>query len=387
MASENNYLDDLDNLLDQTATSETAQSETIVDSSTPPVSSADIQLTQEESAQAVTTWAKVIENASEALQEATHTVQSAAHKNIELAKLQQEGAKDLSDAASGWRHATRQAVQEVETTKKNIIFLTVISGLIALAGFGTTIGVMLDSRGSIAKMGNAILENVDEHQSVVSKTLTIKIDELASTIEQLEVNLTPHASDNKAETSTTTTNDANTDMSAAVIPTEALPAIQEAPPAPAPEKTSSSVTAPTAAQVPPESTAQHKDTVEATMPPIFVEQLQQITQQLQQLQQLQQNWQTSQNGLQQQINQLPQTLDDKLQANLSKLNNTNHTSTATNVTVDNKAVLEQLGKLRNELADIRQTQTQIKQQLIEINAARNTPTYQYRNPDVERYPR
>lgn len=35
-------------------------------------------------------------------------------------------------------------------------------------------------------MSNAVLENVDEHQTLVSRTLTLKMDEMAATIERME---------------------------------------------------------------------------------------------------------------------------------------------------------------------------------------------------------
>ena len=116
--STHNYLDDLDNLLDnprsETSASvgkrQTTQSITEVVQDTDTLTTADsvADFDQVNEAQVAShTWATVIESASRALQDSTQMAQEAARKNIELAKEQQESIKELSDAASGWRHATR----------------------------------------------------------------------------------------------------------------------------------------------------------------------------------------------------------------------------------------------------------------------------------------
>ena len=130
--SAHNYLDDLDNLLDDPKSNLTSAPL----AKAPQASSSDVELssvaappsskpknTTDEAHQASQTWADVIESASRALHDGTQLAQEATRKNIELAKEQQKSIKELTDAASGWRHATRQAVQEVSATKKILLFL------------------------------------------------------------------------------------------------------------------------------------------------------------------------------------------------------------------------------------------------------------------------
>lgn len=201
--SRNQYLDELDNLLDNQQgdgfvrpepTPATLELDEEIVSATMPM---EDNTTQQQASQVNQTWAEVIESASQAMQDSSNLSQEAIQKNIELAKTQQESIKELADAAGGWRHATRQAVQEVNAAKKNVITLTIISGLIAIAGFGTTIGVMLQNKSSYIHMSNLILENVDEHQTLVSKTLTLKMDELSSTVEQMQATLALLAAGNE----------------------------------------------------------------------------------------------------------------------------------------------------------------------------------------------
>ncbi|HQR95285.1 MAG TPA: hypothetical protein PLF09_01640, partial [Thiotrichales bacterium] len=95
--SEHNYLDDLDNLLDnprQSAVKDSAEFEANeVDKNTAtdresmmPIS----PLATDEAHLASQTWANVIESASRALQDSTLLAQEATRKNLDLAKEQQE---------------------------------------------------------------------------------------------------------------------------------------------------------------------------------------------------------------------------------------------------------------------------------------------------------
>jgi hypothetical protein len=339
------------------------------------------------------TWASVIENASHSLQEGARTVQDAAHKNLELAKNQNENIKELVDAASGWRHATRQAVQEVAATKKNIIILTVISGVIAVAGFGTTIGVMLQSRSGLASMSNAVLENVDEHQTLVSRTLTLKMDEMAATIERMEGvidQLSPAdatKTQTKAPTADNTTN------------TEAEGEPPEDAPLPV-EKTLVAETAETAATASPvvqaiASTTQLNDVIVNATAPLNKQMNEKLTQVTGQLTQLEQNWKQSDATLQKQLSMIPNAVEEKLTPRLQALQKAAPTTatpaagTTTVINQDNKMVLEQLTRLRQDMAEIRQLQTVLKEQIGQLKQgqSREAAPYQYRNPEVERYPR
>jgi hypothetical protein len=421
VSNNHNYLDELDNLLDTppSHTHDGSRSRpTTASVSHPSVALSSVANNSDESLQAVTTWAQVIEQASNALQVATYTVQEAAQKNLDLAKSQQENSKELSDAASGWRHATRQAVQEVVATKKNIIMLTVLSGVIAVVGFSTTIGVMIQSRTGLAAMSNAVLENVDEHQTLVSKTMTLKMDELAATIERIEailannnpeqtaddepktlvLDIEQQALSNTDESDANPTPESNTATSAPQIKTPVLLANNT--PSQASTKPTANV-APNLTSVtmaPAITTASNSinsEEINKLLQTNHQPLLQQITQLNQQLMVMDKLWQEQNAQLQKQLSLIPALVEEKVQAKLAKLPTASpqvatsqaNTSTAT-VSVDNKAVLEQLNRLRQDLADIRQIQTQLRQQLSDMKAtqAAQQPIYQYRNPDVERYP-
>jgi hypothetical protein len=403
-----NYLDELDGLLDN-------PNDSIID--IPPAAhhaAATTQPTNTSPAQeARDTWAAVIENASRSLQEGARTVQDAAHKNLELAKNQNENIKELVDAASGWRHATRQAVQEVAATKKNIIILTVISGVIAVAGFGTTIGVMLQSRSGLASMSNAVLENVDEHQTLVSRTLTLKMDEMAATIERMEGVIDQLAPTDaaktqaKAPTADNTTNteadgetiiDANNALPDIVLPVEKN-IIAETPKTLASKEVAA--TTPVPANITPvvqttASTTQLNDVVVNATAPLNKQMSEKLTQVTGQLTQLEQNWKQSDATLQKQLALIPNAVEEKLTPRLQALQKSTPTTTipaatgtTTVISQDNKAVLEQLTRLRQDMAEIRQLQTLLKDQIGQLKQgqqSREPAPYQYRNPEVERYP-
>jgi hypothetical protein len=392
-----NYLDELDGLLDN-------PNESIIDIP-PPIGHHATASTQpvngSPSQEARDTWASVIENASHSLQEGARTVQDAANKNLELAKNQNENIKELVDAASGWRHATRQAVQEVAATKKNIIILTVISGVIAVAGFGTTIGVMLQSRSGLASMSNAVLENVDEHQTLVSRTLTLKMDEMAATIERMEGvidQLSPADATKTQAKAPTADNTSNTETegeppSDAPLPVEKTLVAETAKVIETAETTATA--SPVVQAI--ASTTQLNDVVVNATAPLNKQMNEKLTQVTGQLTQLEQNWKQSDAILQKQLALIPNAVEEKLTPRLQALQKaapatataTPAAGTTTIINQDNKMVLEQLTRLRQDMAEIRQLQTVLKEQIGQLKQgqSREAAPYQYRNPEVERYPR
>lgn len=422
--SAHNYLDDLDNLLDDPKSNLTSAPL----AKAPQASSSDVELssvaaspsskpknTTDEAHQASQTWADVIESASRALHDGTQLAQEATRKNIELAKEQQESIKELTDAASGWRHATRQAVQEVSATKKNIIILTVISALIAVAGFGTTIGVMLQSRASFVSMSNAILENVDEHQTIVSKTLTLKMDELASTIEQMQASI-DQLNTNRTNVASTPTpltpaddNESvkivaeepklpNNEMTTLIQPEAVKTPITETTIQPSITTVAASQAAPTSTTISaaPTPTPSHTMATSATPTAEAWQQLlTQVDQLQQQLQQIEQNAIKQGQAQNQQWQQVATQMDEKLAARLAKLpttaNETSKTPTSVTAVVDTKPIMDQLTRLRQEMAELRLLQQSLKEQMSQVKQSvtesANKP-YQYRLPqEGERYPR
>lgn len=424
--SAHNYLDDLDNLLDDPKSNLTSAPI----AKAPQASSSDVELssvaappsskpknTTDEAHQASQTWADVIESASRALHDGTQLAQEATRKNIELAKEQQESIKELTDAASGWRHATRQAVQEVSATKKNIIILTVISALIAVAGFGTTIVVMLQSRASFVSMSNAILENVDEHQTIVSKTLTLKMDELASTIEQMQASI-DQLNTNRTNVAITPTpltpaddNESmkivaeepklpNNEMTTLIQPEAVKTPITETTVQPSITAVAASQAAPTSTTISaaptPTPTPSHIMATSATPTAEAWQQLlTQVDQLQQQLQQIEQNSLKQSQDQNQQWQQLATQVDEKLAARLAKLpttaNETSKTPTSVTAVVDTKPIMDQLTRLRQEMAELRLLQQSLKEQMSQVKQSvtesANKP-YQYRLPqEEERYPR
>lgn len=422
--SAHNYLDDLDNLLDDPKSNLTSAPL----AKAPQASSSDVELssvaappsskpknTTDEAHQASQTWADVIESASRALHDGTQLAQEATRKNIELAKEQQESIKELTDAASGWRHATRQAVQEVSATKKNIIILTVISALIAVAGFGTTIGVMLQSRASFVSMSNAILENVDEHQTIVSKTLTLKMDELASTIEQMQASidqlntnrtnvastptpLTPADDNESVKIVAEETKLPNNEMTTLIQPEAVKTPITETTIQPSITAVAASQAAPTSTTISSAPTPTSSHTMATSVTPTaeaWQQLLTQVDQLQQQLQQIEQNAIKQGQAQNQQWQQVATQMDEKLAARLAKLpttaNETSKTPTSVTAVVDTKPIMDQLTRLRQEMAELRLLQQSLKEQMSQVKQSvtesANKP-YQYRLPqEGERYPR
>lgn len=421
--SAHNYLDDLDNLLDDPKSNLTS-----APLAKAPQASSDVELssvaappsskpknTTDEAHQASQTWADVIESASRALHDGTQLAQEATRKNIELAKEQQESIKELTDAASGWRHATRQAVQEVSATKKNIIILTVISALIAVAGFGTTIGVMLQSRASFVSMSNAILENVDEHQTIVSKTLTLKMDELASTIEQMQASidqlnsnrtnvastptpLTPADDNESVKIVAEETKLPNNEMMTLIQPEAVKTPITETTVQPSITAVAASQAAPTSTTISAAPTPTPSHTMATSVTPTaeaWQQLLTQVDQLQQQLQQIEQNAIKQGQAQNQQWQQVATQMDEKLAARLAKLpttaNETSKTPTSVTAVVDTKPIMDQLTRLRQEMAELRLLQQSLKEQMSQVKQSvtesANKP-YQYRLPqEGERYPR
>lgn len=337
--------------------------------------------------QANITWANVIEQASNSLQVSAQTVQDAVQKNIDLAKAQQEGIRDLSDAASGWRHATRQAVEEVTSAKKHVLILTVISGVIAVVGFSTTIGVMLQSRAGLASMSNSVLENVDDHQKLVSRTLTLKMDELAATIERMENQLDQMDKGRMGAASSATL--AQTEPDQLVLPIELPTESTAATPSPATEMTPASAPTPVVEMAPvAQSTAPADSSAQLT--PLLT-QLQQDVSKLQvNFTAFEQKWTQSDASLNKQLAQLPGLLDKFKVPTAASAPAAEPAakSAAVVVQADNKPVLDQLTRLRQELADLRQLQGAMRDQMNQLlQKSRETVPYQYRSRDVEGYPR
>lgn len=381
--SNRNYLDELDSLMDNPTELETlASSGNISKAKAERIMEASANTLEHNALEASHTWANVIEQASLALQDGTQTAQEIAQKNLDLAKSQSESIKELVDAASGWRHATRQAVQEVNSAKKNVIILTVISGVIAIAGFGTTIGVMLQSRAGFISMSNSVLENVDEHQSLVSKTLTLKMDELASTIEQMQASLDQLTPNNvKTQSSEQHAIEEKTDSS--TTPTEAPVITAATNTMDKPINDTKPVTTATNETV-------NNNVVNTQVADKLVELQNQLTQ-------LEASFSKNQQEMQQQLGQLPANIDEKISAKLAKATPTVVSQTATpqptTATIvshpDNKVVLEQIARLRQDIGEIKSLQTALKEQIIQLKQTNSeAKTYQYRtSPDIETYPR
>lgn len=388
------YLDELDALLDTPGAMGVVSppSPPARDSAEDPLSELDTAMqaaprpasaAREE--QANITWANVIEQASNSLQVSAQTVQDAVQKNIDLAKTQQEGIRDLSDAASGWRHATRQAVEEVTSAKKHVLILTVISGVIAVVGFSTTIGVMLQSRAGLASMSNAVLENVDDHQKLVSRTLTLKMDELAATIERMENQLDQMDKGRMGAAASATLAQAEPDQ--LVLPIE-LPAETEGTPAtasspevpPASTPVAATETAPVTQPAPADTSAQ--------LSPLLT-QLQQDVSKLQvNFTAFEQKWTQSDASLNKQLAQLPGLLDKFKVPTATTAADPAAKAAPVVVQADNKPVMDQLARLRQELADLRQLQGAMRDQMNQLlQKSRETVPYQYRSRDVEGYPR
>lgn len=381
--SNRNYLDELDSLMDNPTELETlASSGNISKAKAERIMEASANTLEHNALEASHTWANVIEQASLALQDGTQTAQEIAQKNLDLAKSQSESIKELVDAASGWRHATRQAVQEVNSAKKNVIILTVISGVIAIAGFGTTIGVMLQSRAGFISMSNSVLENVDEHQSLVSKTLTLKMDELASTIEQMQASLDQLTPNNvKTQSSEQHAIEEKTDSS--TTPTEAPVITAATNTMDKPINDTKPVTTATNETV-------NNNVVNTQVADKLVELQNQLTQ-------LEASFSKNQQEMQQQLGQLPANIDEKISAKLAKATPTVVSQTATpqptTATIvshpDNKVVLEQIARLRQDIGEIKSLQTALKEQIIQLKQTNSeAKPYKYRtSPDIETYPR
>lgn len=387
MANEN-YLDALDNMLGPLSDHGSAAqgSSAPEQHPSPPLDDAH---------QVTVTWAEVIEKASTGLQDSARNVQEAARKNIELGKQQHESIKDLVDAASGWRHTTRQAIQEVSAAKRQVIIFSIISAIFAMAATATTVSFIMQNRTGLANMANTILENVDDHQNLISRTLTTKIDELTSTLEVVEAKLDANPSSVKASPETVAANKSTVDHSEALSQVQeqlkTLTAMMEKqlamPPAPVIANAAPSTTPATAvaavSAIQPEDVAAE---VTASTQPAFKAINDKMNTLSAQLTQFEQRWTQLETATQKQLQTMPSSIDEKLGARLNKQPATSSPTTVVS-SGDNKAVLEQLSKLRAEMAELRQMQSSVKDQVGQIKQQREPVPYQYRNPDVERYPR
>ena len=290
-----------------------------------------------------------------------------------------------------------------------------ISALIAVAGFGTTIGVMLQSRASFVSMSNAILENVDEHQTIVSKTLTLKMDELASTIEQMQASidqlntnrtnvastptpLTPADDNENVKIVAEEPKQPNNEMMTLIQPEAVKTPITETTVQPSITAVAASQAAPTSTTISaaPTPTPSHTMATSATPTAEAWQQLlTQVDQLQQQLQQIEQNAIKQGQAQNQQWQQVATQMDEKLAARLAKLpttaNETSKTPTSVTAVVDTKPIMDQLTRLRQEMAELRLLQQSLKEQMSQVKQSvtesANKP-YQYRLPqEGERYPR
>lgn len=394
--SDNNYLDELDSLLDDPNSTlmqideDEDGNRTVSSPTSAAVTSAATSSVLNQTTSPSQTWAQVIESASQALQESSQLSQAAVQKNIELAKSQQESIKELIDAAGGWRHATRQAVQEVNSAKKNVIMLTIISGIIAIAGFGTTIGVMMQSKASYISMSNLILENVDEHQSLVSKTLTLKMDELASTIEQTQATLEQYLK-REAQASTKDTNALPTDTQVSQSDNTSTNSTEQpntetaANSTPADNSAQSTTPDTTATQTAQTSTPDRQSPVANSTSPewqVLTQQVSELKTTLQTLNQQLDQYKETQNT---QWQTLTTQLDSKLNQTITQLTalNTETHATAHNSTNDQKPVLDQLARLRQEINEMRSLQRALIEQVKTLKQGmqeKSDNSYRYRLP-------
>ncbi len=130
-------------------------------------------------------WTEVIEKASGNMQDSARMAQQATQKNIELAKQQNQGIKELAEASHGWRNLARQTYEEVMTAKKGILTMTVSVIFAVITGAGLTTAFTWYQGNDAQHQSHLLKETVEEYHQDMRKTLAVKLDEMNGLIEQI----------------------------------------------------------------------------------------------------------------------------------------------------------------------------------------------------------
>lgn len=346
-------------------------------------------------------WSNVIERATANMQESARMSQQVTQKNIELAKQQNAGIKELSEASSGWRNVARQTYEEIMTAKKSVRNMSIFVLLSVLVGTTMT-AIFTWYQGKSAQQGNHQLQvTIEEYYDAMSKDLSAKLNDMVGLIEQIPVGGESRKALNQNEANTPVDDsamqglhEANENMTGQLLEQQdslqkleeqvekllQLMAQQQAQQAQilarleasANTPALASVAAPTAA----EPTADKSSSSNQEMVAGALAQTQKALSQLQskmtaveqQLQQSDRHATETQEQLKKQT-QLIQTVPTQLDDKLAKLEQAvsglkqdiqQWQSNAKPDPNSNKLVTEQLSKLQKELADIKQMQQSLK---------------------------
>lgn len=131
----------------------------------------------------------VMLEAAKTAQEAASQSQKAAETSIKHANKQKEQIMELSDANFAWRQAVKSANNEIKSAKSRFSIMlsaTVVTSVVTVSALGWMLYNMQQKE---AQYKGEVLDILQTENGLLSKEITIKVDELASLIELLSADI------------------------------------------------------------------------------------------------------------------------------------------------------------------------------------------------------
>lgn len=123
--------------------------------------------------------------AAKTAQEASIQSQKAAQTSIKQAEQLKAQALELNESNFNWRQAVRNAGKDFQSAKSSFAIMLTISIVISLAAAGAVGYLFYAMQKEEAKFKGEVLDIITTENTLLNKKITLKMDELASVIETL----------------------------------------------------------------------------------------------------------------------------------------------------------------------------------------------------------
>lgn len=111
--------------------------------------------------------------------------QHAAEKAINLAHEQKTQIVELSDANIAWRQSLRSAAKDIKSARNAVSVMMTISITVSLASVGALGWLLYSLNNQYEQLKGDVLDIITTENTLFSKNLTLKVDQLSSLIEAL----------------------------------------------------------------------------------------------------------------------------------------------------------------------------------------------------------
>lgn len=123
--------------------------------------------------------------AAKTAQEASIQSQKAAQISIKQAEQLKAQALELNESNFNWRQAVRNAAKDFQSAKSSFAIMLTISIVISLSAAGAVGYLFYAMQKEEAKFKGEVLDIITTENTLLNKKITLKMDELASVIENL----------------------------------------------------------------------------------------------------------------------------------------------------------------------------------------------------------